>query len=115
MPATLPIETTEQSTEGVLTPLYHCVLLDDDEHSYDYVVEMLQNLFLFSKEQAFRHAVEVDSSGRTIILTAELPLANYAKEQIHGYGKDWRIPKSAGSMSAIIEPAGGSDRGGQAC
>ena len=29
-----------------LTPLFHVVLLDDDEHTYDYVVEMLDQDFL---------------------------------------------------------------------
>ncbi|MBI3210094.1 MAG: ATP-dependent Clp protease adaptor ClpS [Candidatus Solibacter usitatus] len=108
MPATmLPGVETTKETQGVLTPLFHCVLLDDDEHSYDYVVEMLQKLFLLSTDAAFRHAVEVDSCGRTIIITAELPVANFAKEQIQGYGADYRIPKCKGSMTAIVEPAAG--------
>jgi ATP-dependent Clp protease adaptor protein ClpS len=32
-----------------LTPMFHVVLLDDDEHSYAYVIDMLQHLFLFSE------------------------------------------------------------------
>ena len=66
---------------------------------------MLQKLFLLSNSDAYRHAVEVDSMGRTTVLTAELAVATYAKEQIQGYGADWRIPKCKGSMSAILEPA----------
>ncbi|HUQ92115.1 MAG TPA: ATP-dependent Clp protease adaptor ClpS [Bryobacteraceae bacterium] len=112
MPATLPDTATKERTEDVLTPLFHCVLLDDDEHTYDYVIDMLQKLFLLSQSEAFRHAAEVDSCGRTIVLTAELPVASYAREQIHGFGADWRIPKSKGSMSAILEPASGSRQGG---
>jgi ATP-dependent Clp protease adaptor protein ClpS len=110
MPATLP--STEERQQEVLTPLYHTVLLDDDDHSYDYVIEMLQNLFLLSHSEAYRHAVEVDATGRTIVLTAELPVASFAKEQIQSYGKDWRIPKSKGSMSAVVEPAAGNPAGG---
>ena len=45
LPATLPTTTTEKQTEDALTPLYHLVLLDDDEHSYEYVIDMLQKLF----------------------------------------------------------------------
>jgi Uncharacterized conserved protein len=89
-----------------LTPLYHVVLLDDDEHTYDYVIEMLQKLFCCSLEQAYHHAVEVDTTGRTIVITCELPEAEFARDQIHGYGPDWRMPQSKGSMSAILEPAG---------
>jgi len=90
-----------------LTPLYHVVLLDDDEHTYDYVVEMLMKLFLFSEAEAFGHAVEVDTTGRTIVITCELPEAEFARDQILAYGPDWRMPESNGSMSAIIEPAAG--------
>ncbi len=89
------------------TPFYRVVLLDDDDHTYDYVIEMLQKLFIFSQEQAFRHAVEVDTYGRTILITCELPQAEFARDQIHAYGPDWRMPRSQGSMSAVLEPAGG--------
>ncbi|MBL8174314.1 MAG: ATP-dependent Clp protease adaptor ClpS [Bryobacterales bacterium] len=114
MPTTLPDTHIDQGTQDALTPLYHLVLLDDDEHSYEYVIEMLMKLFCLSADQAYRHAVEVDASGRTIVLTAELPLVSFGRDQIHSYGADYRIPKCKGSMSAIIEPAAGGG-GGQNC
>ncbi len=89
-----------------LVPLYHVVLLDDNDHTYDYVIEMLQKLFIFSLDEAFRHAEEVDRCGRTILITCELPQAAFARDQIHAYGPDWRLARSKGSMSAILEPAG---------
>ena len=87
-------------------PLFHVVLLDDDEHTYEYVIEMLQKLFLLPKEIAFEHAVEVDSTGKTVVITCERPQAEFARDQIHGYGADPRMPRSKGSMSAILIPAG---------
>jgi ATP-dependent Clp protease adaptor protein ClpS len=111
MPATLtppdigiePGSLTEDQDQ--LTPLYHCVLLDDDDHTYEYVIEMLGKLFLISEAQGNRHAVEVDTLGRTIVITCELPQAEFARDQIHGYGADYRMPESKGSMRAIVEPA----------
>ena len=97
----------EATSREQLVPLYHVVLLDDDEHTYDYVIEMLQSLFFCSKGDAFRHAVEVDTTGRTIVMTCELPAAEFARDQIHAYGPDWRMAISKGSMSAILEPATG--------
>jgi len=47
---------TEILNRGDLTPLYRVVLLDDNDHSYDYVIEMLQKIFVFSLDQAYRHA-----------------------------------------------------------
>jgi ATP-dependent Clp protease adaptor protein ClpS len=99
--AELPqVESIEQEQ---LVPLYRVVLLDDDEHTYDYVIEMLQKLFCMSATDAYQHAVEVDSTGRTPVITCELPAAEYARDQIHAYGADWRMEKSKGSMSAVIE------------
>jgi len=91
--------------EDEVTPLYNVVLLDDDEHTYDYVVEMLMKLFLCSHQRAYQHALEVDSMGRTVVMTCEQEQAMFARDQIHAYGADWRMENSKGSMSAIIEPA----------
>jgi ATP-dependent Clp protease adaptor protein ClpS len=96
---------TEAREQDSLTPLYRVVLLDDNDHTYDYVIEMLQKIFIFSVEQAFRHAEEVDARGRTVLLTCELPQAEFARDQINMYGPDWRLPRSKGSMSAVVEPA----------
>jgi ATP-dependent Clp protease adaptor protein ClpS len=85
-------------------PVYNVVLLDDAEHTYDYVVEMLEKLFALSESDAWNRAVEVDSTGRTIVITCELPAAEFGRDQIHAFGADWRMPSSKGSMSAIVEP-----------
>jgi ATP-dependent Clp protease adaptor protein ClpS len=97
---------TEVVERQEFVPLYSVVLLDDDDHTYDYVIEMLQKIFIFSVDQAYRHAEEVDRAGRTVLITCELPQAEFARDQIHSYGPDWRLPRSMGSMSAVIEPAG---------
>ena len=100
---------TEVISRGELTPLYRVVLLDDDDHTYDYVIEMLQKIFICSLDQAYRHAEEVDTCGRTVLITCELTAAEFARDQIHGYGPDWRLPRSKGSMSAVVEPAGSGE------
>ena len=51
---------TEIVEQRRLVPLYRVVLLDDNDHTYDYVIEMLQKIFIFSLEQAYHHAEEVD-------------------------------------------------------
>lgn len=110
MPGTVVAPTAKPSVEGGEEEqhgrLFHVVLLDDDEHTYDYVIEMLQKLFLLPKDVAFQRAVEVDTTGRTIVITCERPEAEFARDQIHAYGADPRMPKSKGSMSAVLVPAG---------
>jgi ATP-dependent Clp protease adaptor protein ClpS len=107
MPGTQFESEAQVVSRDELVPLYHVVLLDDDVHTYDYVIEMLQRLFLLSTVDALRHAVEVDSTGRTMVITCELPQAEFARDQIQGYGPDWRMPESKGSMAAVVEPAAG--------
>jgi ATP-dependent Clp protease adaptor protein ClpS len=88
-----------------MVPLYRVVLLDDNDHTYDYVIEMLQRIFVFTLDQAYQHAEEVDRCGRTVLIVCELPHAEFARDQIHSYGPDWRLPRSQGAMSAVVEPA----------
>jgi ATP-dependent Clp protease adaptor protein ClpS len=99
--------TTEKEPKDKLLPPYNVVLLDDDDHTYDYVIEMLMKLFGHSAEQAFLMAREVDNTGRVIVDTTTKERAEFKQEQIHAYGPDWRLERCSGSMSAIIEPAPG--------
>ncbi len=96
---------TETIEREDLVPRYRVVLLDDNDHTYDYVIEMLQKILIFSLDQAYRHAEEVDRCGRTTLITCELDAAEFARDQIRAYGPDWRLDRSKGSMSAEIEPA----------
>ncbi|MGB6943544.1 MAG: ATP-dependent Clp protease adaptor ClpS [Bryobacteraceae bacterium] len=102
--ATIASPGTSQEILDRNVPVYNVVLLDDAEHTYDYVVEMLEKLFALSTEAAWNHAVEVDTTGRTIVMTCELPAAEFGRDQIHAFGADRRMPNSKGSMSAIVEP-----------
>jgi ATP-dependent Clp protease adaptor protein ClpS len=96
-------EDTEEITLHL--PRYHVVLLDDDDHTYEYVIEMLMKLFGHSRAKAFRLAVKVDMSGRVVVDTTTKERAELKRDQIHAYGPDPRIPYCRGSMSATIEPA----------
>ena len=86
-------------------PPYHVILLNDDDHTFDYVIEMLKVLFAFPDEKGFQLAQEVDTQGRVIVLTTHKELAELKRDQIHAYGRDQRVATCMGSMSAMIEPA----------
>jgi ATP-dependent Clp protease adaptor protein ClpS len=99
-------ETKEKvDTRSKTIPPYNVILLDDDDHTYEYVIEMLRAVFGMSQEKAYLHACEVDSSKRTILLTTTKEHAELKAEQVHAYGPDPRIPRCKGSMTAVIEPA----------
>ena len=47
----------------------HLILLDDDSHTYQYVIRMLGDIFGYSREKAFGIASVVDSQGQAILMT----------------------------------------------
>jgi ATP-dependent Clp protease adaptor protein ClpS len=96
--------TTSPDNSTRFSPLYKVVLLDDDSHTYQYVVEMLVSILGCPPSWAFQMAVEVDFTGRVIVDITTLEEAQILQEKIHAYGADWRMPDCQGSMTAIIEP-----------
>jgi ATP-dependent Clp protease adaptor protein ClpS len=96
---------TDTDARARRAPLYHVVLHDDDKHTYQYVIAMLMELFAKSAERAYLHALEVDTTGRTIVDTTTLERAELKRDQICAYGPDPLIRNSPGSMSATVEPA----------
>ncbi len=86
-------------------PPYHVVLLNDDDHSFEYVVAMLQQLFGHPREKGYKLAWEVHTSGRSIVDTTTKERAELKRDQIHAFGADPHISRCKGSMSAMIEAA----------
>jgi len=104
---TLPSPTTwvTEETDSEIQPPYHLILLDDNDHTYGYVIEMLGSVFGYAPEKGFAIACVVDKEGRAIVMTGPLEDVRLKQEQIHAFGADPGHPDSKGSMSAVIEPA----------
>jgi ATP-dependent Clp protease adaptor protein ClpS len=96
-------ENTDQRTKR--QPPYHVILWNDDDHSYEYVILMLQKLFGHPTEKGYGMAKEVDTQGRVIVLTTTMEHAELKRDQIHAYGKDDLIAGCKGSMRSTIEAA----------
>ena len=110
-PAAIPSKSPEtkpdraQKTERRELPPYNVILLNDDDHTYPYVIEMLQRLFGHPENFAYQIARTVDHQGRAIVLTTHRERAEFKRDQIRGFGSDPRIASSKCSMGAVIEPA----------
>ena len=107
--ATITRTTTERRARAgetpALDPRWHVVLLDDNDHTYDYVVYMLGSIFGYGREKAYALARIVDSEGRVIVATTSHERALTYQARIHAFGADPLITRSKGSMSAVIEAA----------
>jgi ATP-dependent Clp protease adaptor protein ClpS len=99
-----PITVTKAKEKPKRQPRYAVILWDDDDHSYDYVIGMMQKLFGHPRERGLQIAKEVDSSGRAVCLTTTKEHAELKRDQIHAFGRDKHIERCVGSMWASIEP-----------
>ena len=105
--STLPTPTThvEETAGAQKQPPYHLILLDDNEHTYQYVIAMLGRVFGYAPEKGFAIACVVDSQGQAILMTGGLEEVRLKQDQVHAYGADPLMPGCKGSMTAVIEPA----------
>ena len=85
-------------------PRYSVILHNDEDHTYEYVILMMLELFGHTVQRGFRIAQTVDTQGRAVVLTTTREHAELKRDQIHAYGKDPAIKSCSGSMSATIEP-----------
>jgi ATP-dependent Clp protease adaptor protein ClpS len=94
---------TQRTRKPKRQPRYHVILWNDDDHSYDYVIRMMLELFHHSPAQAFEIAKTVDKSGRAICLTTTLEHAELKRDQIHAYGRDKLVRRCKGAMWSSVE------------
>lgn len=104
---TVPTVKDKKKEKTKRQPPYNVVLLNDNDHSFEYVVHMLQSLFGHPPEKGLQMAWEVHNSGRVVVDTTTKERAELKRDQIHAFGPDPLIARCAGSMSATIEPAPG--------
>ena len=99
-------EQTEEKEQLKRQPPYHVVLLNDDDHTFEYVIQMMRELFGYPEPRGFQIAEEVHTRGRCVVLTTTKEHAELKQDQIHAYGPDPYSSKDCkGSMTAVIEPA----------
>jgi len=103
-PAT--IEKTAPQEKTLELPQYNVILLNDNDHTYEYVIHMLKSLFGYEKEKGFELAKSVDKQGRAIVITTHKERAELKRDQIMSFGTDDRVASCKGSMSSVIEPVG---------
>jgi len=98
-------EQIEELTESKTKVRKHhkVILLNDEDHTYDYVVEILTKICRMSRDQAFRCAVEVDVTGRTTVFYGNLEKCEHVASRIKNYGPDHRLARSMNSMQAIVD------------
>lgn len=96
---------THTKDKPKILPPYNVILMNDNDHTVVYVVNMLKKIFGYPDEKGTKMAKEVDKEGRCIVWTGTKELAELKQEQIHSYGPDKMIARCKGSMTAVLEPS----------
>ncbi len=102
---TTPKSQTDVKTQTRRQPPYHVVILNDEEHTFDYVIELLTKLFAHSRATAEELTLRIHQTGRAIVLTTHREKAELKREQVLAYGPDPRMSISKGPLGCYIEPA----------
>lgn len=91
--------------EQIKGELWDTVLLDDDDHTYDYVISMLHSIFGYPHVKCYLLTRRVDTLGRVIVFRGSKRDAEWGRDAINNYGRDPLLERSKGSMKAIVEPS----------
>lgn len=97
----------QQETRTKKLPPYNVVIVNDEEHTFQYVIELLIKLFAHPLRTAEALTWEIHNRGRGIVYTTHKEKAELKREQVVSYGADPRMKESRGPLRCYIEPAEG--------
>ena len=100
-----PKSRTQASTSGKTLPPYNVIVLNDEEHTFEYVIELLTKLFGHALSAAETLTWKIHNQGRAIVYTTHKEKAELKREQVLSYGPDPRMSVSKGPLGCYIEPA----------
>jgi ATP-dependent Clp protease adaptor protein ClpS len=95
----------KEETRTKKLPPYNVIILNDEDHTFEYVIEMLIKLFAHSLPRAKDLTAEIHFRGRAIVLTTHKEKAELKRDQVLAYGADPRLSRSKGALRCYIEPA----------
>jgi len=102
---TEPRSKTAVETRTKRLPPYNVIILNDEEHTFDYVIELLTKLFGHPLKAAVELTWRIHLSGRAVVYTTHKEKAELKREQVLAYGADPRMSSSKGPLGCYIEPA----------
>src|SRR3954471_14354601 len=102
---TSPKAKSDTSTQTRRQPPYHVVILNDEEHTFDYVIELLTKLFGHGLATAEELTLRIHHTGRAVVYTTHREKAELKRDQVLSYGPDPRMSISKGPLGCYIEPA----------
>jgi ATP-dependent Clp protease adaptor protein ClpS len=102
---TEPKAKARPGTETRRQPPYNVIILNDEEHTFEYVIELLTKLFAHPLDKARVLTWQIHTAGRSVVYTTHKEKAELKRDQVLAYGADPRMSVSKGPLGCYIEPA----------
>ena len=97
--------TTDEQSQTKKQPPYAVIVHNDDEHTFQYVIEVLMKLFGYPLEKAFVLTNQVHVAGKSVVWTGALEVAELKRDQLRGFGPDlFAVKKVEYPLGVTIEP-----------
>ena len=95
----------DPETKKKRQPPYAVILHNDDDHTFQYVIDLLIKLFAYPLEKAFVLTTQVHTQGKSIVWSGTLELAELKRDQVRGFGPDFYATKKVEyPLGVTIEP-----------
>lgn len=89
-------------------PPYAVIVLNDEEHTFDYVIETFQKVFGYPLEKCYELALQIHFSGKGIVWSGSLEVAELKRDQIRSSGPDfYALKKVDFPLGVTVEPLPG--------
>ncbi len=89
-------------------PPYAVVVLNDDEHSFQYVIDTFMKVFGYPLEKGYSLALQIHTEGRGIVWSGAREVAELKRDQIRSTGPDFYGEKKVEfPLGVTIEPLPG--------
>ncbi|MBT6155844.1 MAG: ATP-dependent Clp protease adaptor ClpS [Planctomycetaceae bacterium] len=107
-PATDKKQKTDSKSKPKRQPPYTVIVHNDERHTFEYVIEVLQRVCGHSRASAYLLAEQADSTGKAHVWTGALEVAELKRDQIRGFGTDFYAEQSVTfPLGVTIEPLPG--------
>ena len=98
---------THEETRTRHIPPYNVILENDDHHSFEFVMEVLQKALGCNAQRAFLFTQQAHTTGRAVVWTGTKEVAELKVEQIRTFEEIRTDGAKLGPLGCCIEPAPG--------
>ena len=89
-------------------PPYAVILFNDDQHTFQYVIETLMKVFGYPQEKSYSLTLQIHGEGKGIVWSGAREVAELKRDQIRSAGPDFHAGRKVDfPLGVTVEPLPG--------